>query len=92
MAYKLTLTESERAAFDWIGGRYSNGNDMRKIIEQYPVDQDSGAWDNPGTVTFDLPEHAAWEILELAEQDDRLFPCFASELKLKMLSFIDSII
>jgi hypothetical protein len=91
MAYKLTLTQAERAAFDWIGNRYSNGDEMRRIIEQYPVNPDD-TWDSVGPVTFDLPEHAAWDIAFRAEQEDNLFPCFAPDLTRKMYALLDSIV
>jgi hypothetical protein len=90
MAYKLTLTEGERAAFDWVGHRYSNGGEMSAVFCQYLPD--GKLWACHGDITFNLPEHAAWEIMELAEQDDNQFPFFAPDLKAKMLSFIDAIV
>jgi hypothetical protein len=91
MAYKLTLTETERDAFDWVGARYSNGDDMRRIFCEYlPEGMD---WCQPGDITFDLPEHAAWQIKELSEKDDNLFPCFSPDLVTKMLiQFLDKIV
>jgi hypothetical protein len=88
--YKLTLTEQERAAFDWIGNRYSNGDDMSRVIAQYSTE--GKEWDSKGTVTFDLAEHAAWEIKALAENDDESFPCFAESLTIKMLKFLGQIV
>lgn len=89
--YTLILTQGEREAFNWIGDRYSNGNDMRNVIKEYPVNPDD-SWDSTGPVAFDLPEHAAWEIKRFAEEDDESFPCFSEELTIKMLRFLEQIV
>jgi hypothetical protein len=90
MAYKLTLTEDERVAFDFVGDRYSNGDDMLRIIAEYPTE--GKEWDSPGDVTFDLPEYAAWQIADLAKEDDESFPYFGEDLTIKMLKFIEQIV
>jgi len=88
--YTLTLTESEREAFDWVGNRYSNGNAMAKLIcEGLPIDTE---WGDKGDITFNIPESAAWAIAELAKEDDESFPCFSEDLTLKMLSFLERIV
>lgn len=88
--YSLTLTYGERSAFDWVGHRYSNGDAMSAVLCQYlPVDAE---WSSKDDITFDLPEHAAWEIAELAQEDDDSFPCFAESLTLKMLRFMEAIV
>ena len=89
--YTLTLTHDERLAFDWIGFRYSNGREMADLLcDCSHVDSD--AWQSKATITFSIPEHTAWGIVDLAEQDDMLFPCFADSLRSKMLSFCDRIV
>jgi hypothetical protein len=89
--YRLVLTKCERDAFDWVGNRYSNGDDMRRNIEPFPVNAED-SWDSTGDVAFDLPEYAAWDIAILAKQDEGLFPCFAWKLAEKMRAFIDAIV
>lgn len=88
--YELTLTQDERAAFDWVGDRYSTGDNISSILIDCLGEEQS--WGDSGDITFLVPEHKAWEIMELAEQEDSLFPCFSDELRGKMLDFIDLIV
>ena len=91
MAYSLMLTESERKAFDWIGGRYSStGYDTAILIQEgLPVDK---AWDDSGDITFNISESVAWEIQELADSEEYQWPCFADNLAHKMQKFCDAIV
>lgn len=88
MAYKLTLTRADIAAFVWIGDRYSNGT---KMLSALFIDNDKD-YDGEGEITLNVPEHRAWEVKELAEEDDLDFPCFADSLKKKMWEFLDKIV
>ena len=90
MTYKLTLTSEERKAFDFVGNRYSNGTDMSNLLCQFL--SDDLEWNSTKDITFDLPEHIAWQLLDLAKQDDESFPCFSESLTLKMLSFLEQIV
>lgn len=91
--YTLTLTHEERKAIDWIGNRYSNGDDLYRMIwgrsEQSPNDVD---WDSPCDITFKIPENIAWNIRDNAKSEDGYWPCFAKELADKMQTFIDNIV
>lgn len=91
--YSLILTPSERKAIDWIGNRYANGNDLYKLLwcqsTPSPINAD---WDSDWNITFIMPEHVAWEIRGIHEQEDSTWPCFAPDLANKMQTFIDSII
>lgn len=90
MAYDLTLSSGERQAFDWVGGRYKTGVDVADLLrENMP---DGCEWSDDGDITFDLPEHAAWKIKELAESEDGSWPCFDEDLATKMQDLIDSIV
>lgn len=81
--YRLELSEEDREAIDWVGGRYSHGSDLWFILADY------GEWDAEGSVVFEIPEHAAWDIRELLE--DSLFDCFSEELIDKIRTFLESI-
>jgi hypothetical protein len=91
--YRLTLTTDERRAFDWVGDRYATGHDWYKLLwgscKQTPDDID---WDGSGEITFTIPEHVAWELNDLAQQEDWLFPCFSGELTAKLCTFCASIV
>lgn len=90
--YHLTLTLAERKAIDWIGHRYSNGDELFKLLwgcENHQPDED---WDFDGDITFDVPQHVAWEIRDNAESEDGFWPCFAPDLAEKMQAFCDSIV
>lgn len=92
--YTLTLTAGERAAFDWVGHRYATGHDTGVLLYHCMTNEqkDDGAWDSPGDITFSIPEYVAWQISDLAEQEDMLFPCFAGSLKEKMIDLCMAIV
>jgi hypothetical protein len=88
--YTLTLTQDERAAFDWVGDRYATGDEVADILREYMDEDDE--WSQEGDITFNLPEYAAWIIRELSEKEDSLWPCFAEELTAKMRNFCEEIV
>lgn len=89
--YQLTLNHGERKAIDWIGDRYAHGNDLYYRLwhdsEASPNDAD---WDSPADITFVVPEHVAWQIKDIVEQDN--LACFAPELCRKLCEFCDKIV
>jgi hypothetical protein len=94
--YSLTLTGSERDAFDWVGHRYPNGDEMADILKQNidpeNEDDDFDYWNEPGDVEFHVCEADAWIIKDLAEQCDGHWPCFDYELREKMQHFVNQIV
>lgn len=88
--YKLTLTKSERAAFDWVGGRYATGADVFDVLCKCLKDDEE--WGQDGDITFHVPEHMAWEIRDLAEREQDLWPCFDGALRSKMQAFCNNIV
>lgn len=97
MAYTLTLTADERKAIDWIGNRYSNGSDLYTLLwcQSKPSTRYQGedtGWDIPADITFNVPEHVAWQIKDNADSEDGRWPCFAPDLASKMQRFVDSIV
>lgn len=89
--YHITLSQSERKALDWIGDRYWNGYDLYRFLwtrsRAFPNNVN---WDSSEDILFVIPEHVAWEIQELAEEEG--FPCFAPGLQTKFQSMLDSIV
>lgn len=85
--YQLTLTKNQRDAFDWIGYRYAIGG-----IADILCDCTESEWDSPDPITFNIPEHAAWQIRDLAAQDNNLWPCFSTRLAMKLQDFVDMIV
>jgi hypothetical protein len=90
--YTLTLSKPERKAIDWVGHRYSNGDDLFHLLWGCENDKPDADWDYDGDITFTIPEHVAWEIRDNAEQEDGQWPCFADNLTAKMMAFTDSIV
>lgn len=96
--YKLTLTYPERQAIIQVGGRYSHGWALYQLLQNEEVacecpaglDSELIDWDYEGSITFDVPEHLAWEMKDLIEEDD----CALLSLKLKgkLLDFIMAIV
>lgn len=89
MAYTLTLTKAERAAFDWVGDRYAAGA-IATILARCCTGYKS--WDDEGDVDFVVQEHMAWEIHTLAEEEECEWPCFAPSLASKMSEFLMRIV
>jgi hypothetical protein len=87
--YTLELTSAERRAFDWVGDRYSAGQVATLLMDYLPADRE---WSDESTITFDVPENAAWEIQRLAEEEDCLWPCFDTDLRAKLNDFLGQIV
>jgi len=79
--YSLTLTADERRAFDWIGSRYNSGKVADLLLDCLPEDRE---WSDEGDISFVIPEHVAWEIKKLAEEEDYSWACFAPVLSAKL--------
>lgn len=98
--YKLTLTREDRKAIDWVGYRYSNGDELYDLlircefVESYIDLREE--WISNRNITFIVPEHIAWQIADNARNEDGdfpyNFPCFSDELTSKMMLFCESII
>lgn len=88
--YTISLTAEERRAFDWIGDRYTTGDAVSRLLCECMGEDDE--WSQDGDITFRVPEHMAWQIAELAEAEDGLWPCFAAALRNKMQSFVEAIV
>ena len=87
--YRLTLTKGERDAFDWVGNRYAAGEVARLLRDCMAADAE---WDDEGDILFAVPEHVAWEINRLAEDEEYLWPCFAPGLSSKLNAFCQAIV
>ena len=87
---QLTLSADERRAFDWIGHRYATGHDVYSVLLDHMPE--GSEWDDEGTITFVLPNHAVQMIAGLSEEEDHLWPCFASELTCKMNHLIQGVV
>ena len=87
--YSLTLTADERRAFDWVGDRYNSGKVTELLMGCIPGDRE---WGDDGDITFAIPEHVAWEIRDLAEEEDFSWACFAPDLAGKLNDFCSDIV
>jgi hypothetical protein len=85
MIYKLTLTYDERMAIDWVGHRYSHGDDLAKLL-----DDSNDEWTERKDIEFTVPEHIAWDIQAICEEDN--LTCFSDEFKLKLIRFCEGIV
>ena len=79
--YTLTLTAVERRAFDWVGDRYNSGKVASLLPDCIPEDRE---WGDDGDIMFVIPEHVAWAIRELAEEEENAWACFAPALAAKL--------
>src|SRR3954462_6786923 len=87
--YTLTLTADERRAFDWVGDRYNSGKVASLLLDCI---QEEREWGDEGDITFEIPEHVAWEINELAEEEGYSWACFAPALVAKLNEFCWTIV
>lgn len=90
--YKLTLTKPERMAIDWVGNRYSHGDDLRKILmsceTDAPIlDEDDDYWNLDVDITFNIVENEAWKIFHMGEESNYLWDCFDDDLCQKLDTF-----
>ncbi len=92
MSYCLTLTASERKAIDWVGTRYATGWDLYHCLFVQSKQSPEVDWDDDGEITFTIPEHVAWKIADLHEQEDSSWPCYADEFCAKLDALLDSIV
>lgn len=101
--YHLMLTYEERMAFEWVGPRYTHGDDMMEVL--FSCMTENQLWSAHEDLYINIPEHKAWEIKRLADQGNNLWDCFSDTLssnsansivspglKAKMRAFCDSII
>src|SRR5262249_22616264 len=79
--YTLTLISDERRAFDWVGSRYNSGKGTDLLMDRMPDDRE---WSGDGDITFLIPEHVAWAINELAEEEGYSWACVAPALAAKL--------
>lgn len=80
--YTLILTADDRHAFDWVGHRYNAGRAADLLRDCIP--DGSPEWEDDGDISFILPEHVAWQIRDLAEEEGNAWPCFATDLACKL--------
>jgi|GEM_PF-3387367 len=88
--YTLTLTPDERRAFDWVGDRYTAGAVADLLRDCIP--EESPEWEEDGDITFNLLEHIAWQVRDLAEEEGNAWPCFAPDLAEKLNDLCWSIV
>ena len=87
--YRLTLTDAERAAIDWVGYRYRHGDELFGLLLQCVTTPEGAEWEEPGDITFHVPEHVAWRIGEIVNEG---LDCFADELVSKLVCFASHIV
>ena len=93
--YTITLTKAERSAFDWIGDRYNAGEVSRLLTSGGMWGTESKedvAWDEDEDITFRIPEHIAWEIANLAHEEDYSWPCFSRTLREKLNNLCEQVV
>ena len=88
--YTLSLTSGERQAIDHIGGRYAHGHDLFSLLTDFLKEDEE--WSSDDEITFELPEWAAWTIMDIAEECDHTWDCFGEQLFMKMEDFVSQIV
>ena len=79
--YSLALTADERRAFDCVGARYNSGKVADFLMDCIPEDRE---WGDDADITSMIPEHIAFEIKRLAQEEDHAWDCFAPALAAKL--------
>jgi len=93
--YTLEIDPDWQKAVDFIGHRYSTGHDFYDIIIKYLGADDE--WGAGKTVTAKLPEHKAWELMDLFQTDDgeldpEAFGLLGGTARESLIRFIDQIV
>lgn len=93
MAYEMTLQKPVRDTLDWIGDRYGIG-EVGMVLRGCLLD--GAEWDQEGPITFNIPEHSAWEIRDLIEADTEgghsMMPCLDGDAKEPFYHLLDRIV
>jgi hypothetical protein len=89
--YSLTLTGSERRTIDWIGNRYAHGDQLYDVLRRCKYDP-ALAWTDDCDITFDIPEHKAWQISDIADASWHRWDCSGPALASKLEDFISKIV
>ncbi len=86
--YQLTITTAERLALEWAAQR---GYFPRAILRgMMPVE---GTRECDDEITYTMPEHVAWSLLELREEDpDAYLACIGRPLLGRILDLEASIV
>lgn len=87
--FKLVLSKSDRDAIDWVGHRYSHGNELSDLLMsgECAVDGDdyeNDPWHLPGEMTFEIPDNHMSEYERLITEDS--MACFSGSLKHKLMT------
>jgi hypothetical protein len=91
--YHLTLTNAERKALDWVGGRYAHGHDLYRLLWVHcEPEGNEHDWDSDAEITFDIPEDVAWQIMAIAEECEHRWDCFAPELVEKLETLCNQVV
>lgn len=84
--YTLKLSYAERKAIDWIGDRYTHGDDLFKLLTADGVVQTEPAeWLDLTDIEFQIPEYIAWDIANLIQYS--LLDCFSDTFARKLRDF-----
>lgn len=80
--YKLSLTLQDISFLEWAYNKYCVG-DILPLISEYGIEPSCS------TVTYTIPEHTAWEVRRLIEEDTEEFkssvPCASKEISDKLI-------
>lgn len=99
--YKLTLSVGERKAIDWIGHRYAHGEYLRRMLDDssvvryntpFNITEEDIFWDIDHEITFNIPEHIAWEIRDIVYSNGGSLECFDDEFRSKLINFCEQIV
>lgn len=88
--YTLTLTYEDRKAIDWVGHRYWNGDELWQLLNGSSWDSSTGFMDADEDIASSIPEHLAWEVKALFDEEG--CPCFAPELVSKIEQLVEEIV
>lgn len=87
--FQLTLNKSDRAAIDWVGHRYSHGDELCNFLGQFDPgsdDYENDPWCLDSELTVELPnDEAVMSEYERLITEDNM-ACFSDELKHKLLT------
>ena len=94
--YRLTLSLSDRRAIDFVGGRYSCGDELWALLhESGVVCFADNEWNEEGDFIYNLPEWAAWNLCDLMREDtedmETNHPLLGGEVWDKLVDFYQEV-
>jgi len=93
MAYDFMIMNAEElTSLQWIAERYDYAAALERAITDAKVDPEWSIDEGPYPVTFDVSEHAAWDVKASVDAEDGYLTCMGGRLKSELERLLSAIV